>query len=137
MSLEIKIPTMEDQIKLVAKESIREAIEVLEKNLEAPVFTGPDIDEEHYPRAHLLRKHEGWEAPHPEIVRAYFENFKDSFPEYGSDRKLAHLLGISSDRRIREFKQGAKKVPYEIWRKFLKITGRAPQDFEKVLGFFS
>ena len=93
-----------------------------------------EIDENAYSNAHLLRVHEGWEPPHPDLVGAYFRHFQHHFPDYGTDQKLAELLGLSSDRRIREFKNGSRKVPYEIWRKFLVITGRVPQEVIKVLG---
>ncbi len=86
-------------------------------------------------RTHLLREREGWEPPHPDIVGAYFRNFQGHFPEYGTDEKLAALLGLSSNRRIREFKNGDRKVPYGVWRTFLVLTGRAPQDILAVLGY--
>ena len=68
----------------------------------------------------------------PGLCRA----FQDVFPEYGTDARLAALLGLSSDRRVREYKSGAKAVPYGVWRHFLVITGRVPQDVVPVLGIF-
>ena len=94
-----------------------------------------EVDESQYPRTHLLREREGWEAPHKDIVAAYFGHLRQHFPEYRTDKKLAGLLGVSSDRRVREFKSGARKVPYGIWRKLLIVTGRAPQDVLTVLAF--
>jgi len=44
---------------------------------------------------------------------------------------------VTSDRRVREFKNGARKVPYGIWRKFLVITGHVPQDVLTVLGYLA
>lgn len=76
-----------------------------------------------------------WEAPSPDVIGAYFRHFQEAFPEYGTDGKLAALLGISSDRRIREYKQGRQKMPYGIWRRFLVLTGRVPQDIIPVLAF--
>jgi hypothetical protein len=70
-------------------------------------------------------------------VGAYFRHFQAHFPEHGTDAKLAALLGLSSDRRIREFKNGSRKVPYGIWRSFLVLTGRAPQDILPVLGYMA
>lgn len=118
-------------------ESTRTAIKQLAANIGAPDYPAQtEVDEKQYPQTHLLREREGWKAPEPEIVRAYFEQFKKTFPEYDSDKKLATLLGLTSDRRIREFKEGGRKVPYGVWRTFLIMTGRAPQDVIKVFGYF-
>ena len=134
--LTISLPSIEGQRRFVFEQATRGAIATLKDNLDKPVFEGPDIDESQYPRTHLLSKSEGWEPPHNDLVHAYFENFKQAFPEYGSDEKLAYLLGLSSGRRVREYKSGAKRVPYEVWRMFLVITGRAPQEVRPVFGYF-
>lgn len=134
--MEIKLPTLSEQQRVIYEQSTLEAINTLNSNLNAPVLPGQsEINESEYCNKHLLRKHEGWEPPHPDIVGAYFRHFQAHFSEYASDKKLAELLGLSSDRRIREFKQGKYKVPFEIWRHFLVITGRAPQDIVKVFAF--
>lgn len=132
----IRLPDIAEQQKIIFDKSTKEAIKQLNENLNAPVLPGPTgiIDYEHSNK-HLLREDEGWEAPHADIVGAYFRNFQDHFTEYNSDKKISCLLGISSDRRIREFKQGKRKVPFGIWRKFLVITGRAPQDIIPVKCF--
>ena len=136
--MKIDLPSVQDQQALIFQESTKEAISTLKSNLNAPrISEALEIDESQYSRAHLLREREGWEAPHPDIVGAYFRQFQKAFPDYSTDKKLAYLLGLSSDRRIREFKQGARKVPFGVWRVFLVLTGRAPQDIIKVLGFFS
>lgn len=134
--MEINLPALNEQQRIIFEKSTQEAISTLQQNLMAPVLPGQsEINESDYCNKHLLRKHEGFEAPHPDIVGAYFRHFQGHFNEYSSDKKLAELLGLSSDRRIREFKQGKYKVPYEIWRHFLVLTGRAPQDVVKVFGF--
>ncbi|KPC24159.1 Uncharacterized protein AC496_1170 [Pseudomonas savastanoi pv. glycinea] len=46
-------------------------------------------------------------------------------------------MGLSSDRRVRDYKQGVRKVPYGVWRHFLVLTGRAPQDIIPVLAFMA
>jgi len=112
------------------------AIETLQVNLNAPKFSSQtEIDENDYSAAHLLRENEGWVAPDKDIVAAYFKHFQGCFAEHNSDSKLAVLLGLSSSRRIREFKSGSRKVSYGIWRKFLVITGRVPQDVLSVMGY--
>lgn len=132
----IDLPSIADQQAAVFQLATQAAIEQLQRNLQAPRLPAQtEIDESQYPRTHLLREHEGWEAPHPDIVGAYFRHFQKHFPEHGSDGKLASLLGLSSDRRVRDFKQGERKVPYGIWRQFLVITGRAPQDVLPVMAF--
>ncbi|NQY37126.1 MAG: hypothetical protein HRT37_19605 [Alteromonadaceae bacterium] len=136
--MRIRLPDIEEQQKIIFEQSTKEAINQLNDNLNAPVLSGPtEIIGCEHSNKHLLRKHEGWEAPHPDLVGAYFRNFQDHFAEYNSDKKIANLLGLSSDRRIREFKQGIRKVPFDIWRKFLIITGRAPQDIIQVKCFIS
>ncbi|PCH65819.1 MAG: hypothetical protein COC04_00885 [Gammaproteobacteria bacterium] len=134
--MKIELPGIKDQLKVIFEESTKEAIATLKRNLNAQAFKGPDIDESPYPNTHLLRKSEGWEPPHKDVAAAYFDNFKEHFVEYNSDNKIAALLGLSSGRRIREFKQGKYTVPYGVWREFLVITGRAPQDVLEVKGFF-
>lgn len=134
--MEINVPDLAQQQRFIYQQSTQHAIEVLRTNLDAPYLAGQqEIDESAYCRAHLLTKAQGWSAPHEDIVGAYFRHFQHHFPEYNSDKKLAALLSVSSDRRIRDFKQGARKVPYEIWRHFLVITGRAPQEVIKVMAF--
>lgn len=128
------LPSVADQQLAILKAGTAEAIAQLQRNLQAPkILSQNEHDEASYPRTHLLREDDGWEAPHPNLVRTYFRHFQQHFPEYGSDAKLARLLGLSSDRRIREFKQGTRKVPYDVWRTFLVISGRAPQEVLRVL----
>lgn len=136
--MKIDLPGIADQQALVFTAATEAAIDQLRRNLAAPrVPPQQEVDESQYPRTHLLREAEGWQAPHPDIVGAYFRHFQHHFPEYDTDRKLAQLLGLSGDRRVREFKQGERKVPYGVWRHFLIITGRAPQDVLPVLAYMA
>lgn len=136
--MKIDLPSIEDQQELIFQEATKEAISQLEANLNAPRYPVQDlVDESLYPRTHLLRENEGWEAPAPEIVKAYFRHFQNHFSEYNTDVKLAVLLGMvggGNDRRIRAFKDGSKKTPYGVWRRFLVLTGRVPQEVIPVLG---
>ncbi|MEN7433624.1 hypothetical protein VA599_23040 [Chromobacterium sp. TRC.1.1.SA] len=130
--MKIPLPSIADQQQFINEQATRQAIATLEENLKAPKLPPQDeIDENQYSRAHLLREGEGWEQPHPDIVCAYFRHFQKHFPQFNSDNSLAALLGTHG-HRVREFKQG-KKMSYGIWRKFLVITGRAPQEVLKVL----
>ncbi|PRW84451.1 hypothetical protein [Pseudomonas fluorescens] len=132
----IELPDIATQQALVFEEGTNAAIEQLKANLKAPRLPSQKIvDENQYQRAHLLRKNEGWVAPDPEIVRAYFEHFQEHFEEFDTDKKLAQLLELSGNRRIRAFKNGEFTVPYEVWRNFLMMTGRVPQDVVKVFAF--
>lgn len=138
MKLEIPLPSIEEQQRIVFEAATTAAIEQLKANLDAPRYQGQtELDESTLGRAHLLREHEGWEAPSPDIVGAYFRHFQGHFPEYGTDGRLATLLGVSSDRRVRDYKQGVRKVPYGVWRRFLVLTGRVPQDILPVLAFMA
>lgn len=132
--MKIELPGIAEQQLFVFKAAQQEAIEAMKKNGEAKVMAAPlSVDECAYPRTHLLREREGWEPPHKDLVAAYFQQFKELFG-YGSDKEMAELLGLSSDRRVREFKQGKSTVPYGVWRRFLVMTGRAPQEVIPVLG---
>lgn len=132
--MKIELPGIAEQQLFVFKAAQQEAIEAMKKNREAKVMAAPlSVDESAYPRTHLLREREGWEPPHKDLVAAYFDQFKGLFG-YGSDKEMAELLGLSSDRRVREFKQGKSPVPYGVWRRFLVMTGRAPQEVIPVLG---
>jgi len=107
--VKIQLPSIDKQKSIVYEIATRDAISQLQANLLAPKL-----------------------PPQSEIVEWTLQHH---FPEYNTDKKLAFLLGLSSDRRIREFKSGEAKVPYGIWRKFLILTGRVPQDIIKVLAF--
>lgn len=134
----IGLPDIATQQAVIFEEATKEAIEQLRKNLKAPRLPGQaEIDESQYPRTHLLREREGWEPPHPDLIRAYFKHFQANFKEYSTDEKLANLLGLSTNRRVRAFKDGSKKVPYGVWRHFLVMTGRVPQDVIPVLAFMA
>jgi hypothetical protein len=127
--MEIKLPGISEQQQFIFAAGIDEAIYQLQKNKSARVVRPMiEVDESKYPRTHLLREHEGWEPPHPDIVGAYFRHFQSFCVEYDTDAKLSALLGLTSDRRVREFKQGSRTVPFGVWRKFLVMTGRAVQD---------
>ncbi|KPX80280.1 MULTISPECIES: hypothetical protein [Pseudomonas syringae group] len=136
--MKILVPSIEDQQEVIFQQGIKDGIKQLEMNLRAKRYSPQtQIDDSIYRRDHLLRENEGWQAPEPELVKAYFRHFQDLFPDYGTDAKLAMLLGIhgsGNDRRIRAFKDGSKKTPYGIWRRFLVLTGRVPQDIIPVLG---
>lgn len=134
--MKIELPGIKKQQHIIFEESTKAAIEQLKKNLKAPVIPGQtEIDESKYPRTHLLREHEGWEPPHQDIIGAYFRHFQEHFPDYGTDGKLAALLGLTSDRRVREYKSASRVIPYGVWRLFLVLTGRAPQDIIEVKCF--
>ena len=134
--MKIDLPNIEEQRRIIFEESTKESMQILKDNLQVPVLPKQDeINESDYSSAHRLLESQGWEAPHADIVGAYFRHFQTHFPEYNTDKKLAGLLGLSSDRRIREFKQGARKVPYDVWRHFLVITGREPQSVVRVFAY--
>lgn len=135
MKIEIPLPPIEEQQAIIFKEATEAGIKQLQANLAAPVL--PGLIDGPLDRSHLLRLEEGWEPPSKDLLDAYFKHFQKAFPEYGTDAKLAKLLGLSSDRRVREYKQGRSKVPYGIWRRFLVLTGRVPQDIIPVLAFMA
>ena len=132
--MKISMPSIDKQKDYIRGQETAAAIRQLKANLAAPkVEDISEINEDDYCSKHLLTKEQGFEAPHADIVSAYFRHLQENCPEYGTDKKLAELLGVSSNRRIREFKSGTNKVPYEIWRKLLITTGRATQDITKTL----
>lgn len=137
--MRIELPDIAAQQDMVFQSGTNAAIDQLNANLQAPRLPPQrEIDEGNYSRKHLLREFEGWEAPHPDIIGAYFRHFQSNFMEYNTDKKLGALLGlrgVSADRRIRSFKEGSTPVPYGIWRHFLVLTGRVPQDVIPVLAF--
>lgn len=136
--MKIDLPDIASQQAAIFVEATEEAISTLRRNLEAPrVSPQTEVDESAYPRTHLLREAEGWEPPAADLVGAYFRHFQSHFPEYGTDRKLAELLGLSGDRRVRAFKEGSKAVPYGVWRRFLVLTGRVPQDVLPVMAYMA
>ncbi|MBX9295681.1 hypothetical protein K5M33_01765 [Chromobacterium vaccinii] len=139
--MKISLPSISDQQKFIFEAATKEAIATLQSNLQAPALPAQqEVNEDQYSRNHLLRQDEGWEAPPTDIVGAYFRHFQMHFPEYGTDAQLGTLLGLRGkqrDRRIRSFKDGSAVVPYDLWRRFLIITGRVPQDVIKVLAYMA
>ncbi|MNF91199.1 hypothetical protein D3C84_737920 [compost metagenome] len=136
--MNIELPAISEQQAFIFEAATKEAVVQLKANLKAPRLPSQtEVDESQYPRTHLLREAEGWEPPHRDIAGAYFRHFQSHFPEYGTDAKLAGLLGLSSDRRVRAFKDGSKSPPYGAWRRFLVLTGRAPQEIFPVLAFMA
>ena len=136
--MRIELPGIAEQQANIFEAATKAAIGQLKENLKAPRLPGQtEVDESCYPRTHLLRESEGWEPPAPDLIAAYFRHFQAAFPDYNTDAKLAALLGLSSDRRVRAFKDGSKKPPYGVWRRFLVLTGRVPQDIIPVLAFMA
>lgn len=137
MNIKIDLPPLAEQRRVVYERQIKSACEALTANLAAPVFSvSAGTDAVAYSNAHLKTEAEGWQPPDPVIVDSWFRQLQDALPDYSSDEKLAALLGISRTHSIREWRKGAKPVPYGIWRRFLIMTGRVVQEITPVLGFF-
>ncbi|QQX80812.1 hypothetical protein JK628_02770 [Shewanella sp. KX20019] len=114
----------------------KSAIAVIKKNLKADFIedkTG--FDETLYPTTHLLLEDEGFEPPNGAIVDHYLNQLKDHNPEL-SDAKIAAMLGLAGNRRIRAFRSGERDVPFSIWRKILIMMGKVPNDAIKVIAIF-
>ncbi|MCK9759891.1 hypothetical protein LT708_25195 [Pseudomonas syringae pv. syringae] len=136
--LEIKMPSIAAQQEAIFEQATMAGVSQMVANLKAPRFPGQStVDESTMNRTWLLRESEGYEPPPPEIIEAYFRHFQQCFSDYSTDEKLAKLLGLSSTRRVREYKKGERTIPYGVWRTFLVITGRVPQDIIKVLAFMA
>ncbi|QCR38887.1 hypothetical protein [Nissabacter sp. SGAir0207] len=139
--MEIDLPGLPEQRMYVYQQRVEESCALLRKNLSAPHYDAlPGFDAAPYGTAHLATQENGWEPPHADLINTWFEQFKLTFPEYRSDEKIAHLLGLHSkngDRRIRAFRNGDQPIPYGLWRRFLELTGRVNQEITPVLGFFA
>lgn len=134
--MKIDLPNLADQQAFIFEQATKESVAQLLANLDAPRIP-LQVKQDHWSNTHLLREREGWKPPEPDVVGAYFRHFQEHFPEFGTDEKLADLLyGPGCDRkRIRDFKSGSAPVPYRIWRHFLVLTGRVPQDITPVMAF--
>ena len=134
--MNIQLPNIADQQRVILEAATKESIKTLKANLKAPVAKTEHFDESSYSNKHLLRLSEGWEAPHADIVFAYFNQFKNH-TKYTDDQLGLYLdlTGKNVGRRIRSFKKGETPVPYGIWRKLLVATGRAPQEIIEVVAF--
>lgn len=134
------VPDVSEQRIFLLEQGVDEGIKILKNNLTARRFPkSKQVDYNALSDKFFLTQEQGWSAPPGALVDAWFEQFKSSFPEYGSDEKLANLLGIRSkgaSRQIRAFRSGEKDIPYGIWRRFLVITGRVSQEIYPVLGIF-
>ncbi|EIE7418003.1 hypothetical protein LDT93_004409 [Salmonella enterica] len=138
--IKITLPSLNMQRMEIFKKGIEQSILALQSNAAAaPYPKAKTVDYSTLDERYFLTVEQGWIAPSHSLVNAWFEQFKSNFPEYGSDSSLAVLLGIHSNgasRRIREYRNGEKPIPYGIWRKFLVITGRVPQEIYPVFGVF-
>ncbi len=140
MTITIELPDTNEQRLILLRDGVERGCKALLNNLNAPQYGSvPDFNAAIYGEKHLLRENEGWQAPAPELIRAWFGQFQTVFTEYDSEDKLAALFGLhgkQGGRRIRAFKSGEMPIPYGIWRHFLVLTGRASQEIIPVLGIF-
>jgi len=135
--MKIEIPNMDEQKRIVFEQGTAAAIEQLQQNLKAPVIKDLELDESQYSNEHLLPE-DRWKPPHPDIVCAYLEQFKQHSP-FTSDKAIAEFLGLNNKngvRRVRAYKTGEERPPYGVWRRLLVATGRVPQEIMPVVGFF-
>ncbi|EEE2004497.1 hypothetical protein CI266_004931 [Salmonella enterica subsp. enterica serovar Kotte] len=139
MMIEIALPDIYEQHRIVYADRVEKACTQLRDNLAAPrKRVHCSVNPADYGTAHMALENEGWQPPAAILVEAWFLQFMDAFPEYGTDKKLAELLGLtgsSNDRRIRSFRKGERPVPYGVWRRFLVITGRVNQEILPVMAF--
>lgn len=140
MNLSINLPGINEQRIFLLKQAANEGCNQLRENMNAPRFpAAPGINAAAYGDKHLRTLDEGWEAPSPALISAWFDQFQTVFPEYASEKKMATLLGLSGNnagRRIRAYASGDEKIPYGLWRRFLVLTGRASQEIIAVMGIF-
>lgn len=135
------LPGLNNQAKFVAlarAKEIYQAIETLcqQPSIDTPLLlSGEPVNESDYPVTHLLDKDDGYEPPHPDLVKAYFDQLKAYDSQY-TEAGIAKLLGLSNGRNIRAFKSGERSVPFAVWRRFLVATGRAAMDTPALVGFF-
>jgi hypothetical protein len=134
--IQIELPSIEQQQRFIFEAATKAAMQQLEQNLKAPIIKDLELDESLYSRDHLLTE-ERWQAPHPDIVRAYLEQFQ-RHTEHKTDKALAAWLGLkgtNAERRLRAYKTGSEVPPFGIWRKLLVATGRVPQEIMSVVAF--
>jgi hypothetical protein len=138
--ISITLPSMDVQRLMILEMDTEKAISTLKSNLLGQRFPKADgVDYAALDERIFLTQDQGWVAPPPNLVDAWFNQVKELFTEYHSDRKLGNLLGLhgdSADRRIRAYRKGSEAVPYGIWRNFLEITGRVIPEIKPVLGLF-
>lgn len=140
MTISIELPDTNEQHLILLRDGVERGCAALRENLNAPHYGSvPDFNAAIYGEKHLLKENEGWEAPAPEVIRAWFGQFQRVFSAYDSEEKLAALLGLhgkQAGRRIRAFENGEMPIPYGVWRRFLVLTGRVSQEIIPVLGIF-
>lgn len=138
--ISITLPSMDAQRLMILEMETEKAITTLKSNLLGKKFPKADgVDYASLDEHIFLTQDQGWVAPPSDLVDAWFNQVKELFYEYRSDRKLGNLLGLqgdSADRRIRAYRKGSEVIPYGIWRNFLEITGRVTPEIKPVLGIF-
>lgn len=137
--IEIDLPDLNEQRRIVYRDHVEKACQQLRDNLNAArKQVHCSVNPADYGTAHLAAEKDAWQAPDPALVQAWFLQFMDLFPEYGTDKKLGELLGLTggnTDRRMRSFRNGERPIPYDVWRRFLVLTGRVNQEIIPVLAF--
>lgn len=133
--IKIHLPSLSDQQRAIYESQVKKACEMLCNNLKAKDLRETPPIPADFEASHLKEKKSGWTAPEPEIVNNWFRRFQEAFPEYGTDQKLAELLGVVRVHSIREWRRGDKQIPYGIWRHFLVLTGKVVQDIIPVMAF--
>ena len=138
--INMPLPSMDAQRLMILEMETEKAITTLKSNLLGQKFDKADgVDYAALDERIFLTQDQGWIAPPSDLVDAWFNQVKELFAEYRTDRKLGNLLGLqgeSADRRIRAYRKGSEVIPYGIWRNFLEITGRVTPEIKPVLGIF-
>lgn len=135
------IPGLNEQAKFVALKRAEEIYNAIKNLCEKPsielplLLNGEVINESDFSATHLLDKDNGYEPPHHDLVKAYFDQLKAFDTKY-TEAGIAKLLGLANGRAIRGFKSGERPVPYAVWRRFLVATGRAEMEMPPLIGFF-
>lgn len=131
----VPMVSLAEQRRFVFEQSNKIAIKQLNDNANAPIAEALiDFNEQDYSHTHLLEKQAGYEPPHEDLVKYYCDQLKAFDSSYTQKEIAREILGIN-DRRLREYIQGKHKVPFELWRKILIATGRAPQEIQPVIAY--
>jgi hypothetical protein len=128
-NMEIDCPPMSEQLAFTYIHCTKEGISQLEQSLSAAVIPN-DIGIKEEAKWFLDRRR--WSCPPAKAITAYFDHFIRHYPQYEGPNCLSSRLRVDDDM-ISAYRQGSEKIPYDIWRNFLVITGRMHQEILDVV----
>ena len=98
--IKIDLPSIKLQRMEIFKQGIEQSILALQSNAAAaPYPKAKAVDYSTLDERYFLTVEQGWIAPPHSLVNAWFEQFKSTFPEYGSESGVSSLSSLAEHHK--------------------------------------